>query len=281
MGKDRGLIARFEFPVPRDGKTWCGTIGREEPIKGTTGSYSNSYTYNPRHFLADGKDISGKKANLTFVYVQSETFIGSVYDAEKGLAIAVPRDLYCMFNIFYDNAVQALVIEYYFGLTDAEAKHDSAAFRFFVTEFDAKDYGFRRVLQSYYDNFSQYTHKRFDKNGSMMAFIPPEDVNNHDEIGLATVWGARGGAAVRGLKYTVPGQLFFNNPNKQATDEELLKSIEAKFAGKGAVESICRTAEGRPVILKTFYADHLGTVIIPGNAWGKGYFQVVFLSFRN
>ncbi|MBQ9366369.1 MAG: hypothetical protein IJT83_01210, partial [Victivallales bacterium] len=277
LGKDRGLIARFEFPVAREGKTWCGTIGHEEPIKGTTGSYSNSYTYNPRHFLADGKDISGKKANLTFVYVQSETFIGSVYDAETGLAIAVPRDLYCMFNIFYDNAVQALVIEYYFGLTPADVKHDSAAFRFFVTEFDAKDYGFRRVLQSYYDNFPQYTHKRFDKNGSMMAFIPPGDVNNHDEIGLATVWGARGGAAVRGLKYTVPGQLFVNTPNKKdSTTEEIMVCIEEKFKGKGAVESICRKADGSPVILSTYYADFLGTVNNdPALPYGRAFLEEI------
>ncbi|MBR4675530.1 MAG: hypothetical protein IKP00_13790 [Victivallales bacterium] len=277
LGKDRGLIARFEFPVSREGKTWCGTIGREEPIKGTNGNYSNSYTYNPRHFLADGKDISGKKADLTFVYVQSETFIGSVYDAETGLAIAVPRDLYCMFNIFYDNAVQALVIEYYFGLTDAAAKHDNAAFRFFVTEFDAKDYGFRRVLQSYYDNFPQYTHKRFDKNGSMMAFIPPGDVNNHDEIGLATVWGARGGAAVRGLKYTVPGQLFVNTPNKKdSTTEEIMACIEEKFKGKGAVESICRKADGNPVILSTYYADFLGTVNNdPAFPYGRAFLEEI------
>ncbi|MDO5566460.1 MAG: hypothetical protein Q4G59_07365, partial [Planctomycetia bacterium] len=54
--RDRGFTLRYAFKIDATGKNWCGVLGNELVIPAGDRFISDSYDYNPRDFLTDGRD---------------------------------------------------------------------------------------------------------------------------------------------------------------------------------------------------------------------------------
>ncbi|MDO5567308.1 MAG: hypothetical protein Q4G59_11675, partial [Planctomycetia bacterium] len=211
---------------------------------------------------------------------QSLSFFGSIYDDQEGIAIAVPRDQFRMFNIFYDGKNKEFAIEYYFGLAVETVPSEHADFTFYITKFNPGHYAARSVLQKYYAVFPEPTAKKLKTDGMMLPFVSPYSIKSYDEFGTRLTWGNQNADGVPGCFYTVPGQLFFNCAGTSA--KEMLDAIEKKFPGQGAAESICRNAKGDPVVFPNTYADYRGTVNNdPAFPYGKYYLDMISKRIRN
>lgn len=276
--RDRGLTLRYALKIDAVGKNWCSVVGCERVIPKGTGLVSDSFNYNPRDFLVDGRD-NVKWKNYRFPK-QSLSFLGSIYDEKNGIAIAVPRDQFRMFNIFYDGKNKEFAIEYYFGLAPETLPPEHADFTFYITKFKPSRYAARSVFQKYYSLFPAFTAKKLNTDGMMLPFVSPYSIKSYDEFGTGLTWGNRNAQGVPGCFYTVPGQLFFNCSGTSA--KELLEAIEKKFPGQGAAESICRNAKGEPVVFPNTYADYRGTVNNdPAFPYGQYYLNMITKRIRS